>query len=179
MKYAFIIIILTISLTNLFSQDYIIKLSYKKTDDNSIWNGGLDVLTIKQNQKIIRSVISDTTGIVKIPRSIIESGNDYDIFLTSIGVIENYLTTINKSASDTVFIKLPKTYNLRFGYAICPKCYKSNKVCKISTEPILIVKIVNGDTTYSPIDKRTYYSGTDVWHDFNPNWYCKRDSIKF
>ena len=162
-----------------FSQDIIVQILYQKNENNTAWTAGIDEITIRQNRKIIKKIITNSDGIGKIPKAILIDSKNYDLSLTSIGIQENYLITINKSIIDTIFIRFPKDYRMRFGYAICPICNKANAVCKISMEPILVRTIVEGDTILSPIFKRTYYLGTDVGHEFNPNWYCKRDSIKF
>ncbi len=179
MKTTITIFVLLHIFVSSFCQDIILKIDYQKNEDNVIWTKGIDEITIRYNGVIIKKYLTDTNGIVRIPKSLLLKADNYDISLTSIGIQENYLTSINHDVKDTVLVMLPKIYKFKFGYAICPKCNKSNKVCKISTEPILVRTIVKGDTLYSPIHKRTYYIGTDVWHEFNPIWYCKHDSIKF
>jgi hypothetical protein len=179
MRTILIILIFQLFLVDSFSQEILVQVLHHKNDDNTAWTGGIDEITVRKNRKIITKLSTSSNGIVRIPRSKVNDGMNYDLSLTSIGIQENYLTTINSRSKDTILIMLPKHYKLRFGFAICPLCNKSNKVCKISLEPILVRSIVNGDTILSPIYKRTYYFGTDLWHEFNPNWYCKRDSIKF
>jgi len=174
-----LLIAFLIGFVDCFSQDLILKLNYQKTEDNTVWTKGNEMITIKSNHSLITNVYSDTNGVFIIPRSGILNTQSFDIFLASTGMLENFLMTINMNERDTLSINLPKKYSIQAGYAICPKCHRSDEVCKISTEPILIRRIVKGDTIYSPIDNRIYYSGTSVWHEFNPLWFCKRDSIKF
>jgi hypothetical protein len=81
MKYLLTIVILAFVVTDLFSQDYIIKLSYKKSEDRVFLTNGIDALTIKEKQKVVTTLITDSTGIVRIPASMIKSGNDYDVYL--------------------------------------------------------------------------------------------------
>ena len=162
-----------------FSQDLILKLKYQKTEDNTVWTKGIETISLKRNHAVITTVNSDTNGIFIIHNENIPCNQSFDIFLTSIGMLENYLMTVNMLNNDTLSISLPKKYTLRSGFAICPKCHRSDKVCKLSSEPILIMRIIKGDTIYSPIDKRIYYTGSSLWHEFDPQWYCKRDSIKF
>ena len=179
MKRTITTLIIAICFLDCYSQDIRLILQYQKDENNTAWTKGIDQILIKNKHSIVSKILSDTNGVFIIPRSIISFNNSYDVTLLSIGMIENYLLTINSNSKDTITFSMPKKYVLRGGYAECPKCHRSNKVCKISTEPILIRKIINRDTVYSPISKRTYYSGTDVWHEFNPLWYCKRDSILF
>ena len=162
-----------------FSQDIMLVLRYQENKNNTAWNDGIYQLIIKNKQTIISKILSDTNGVFIIPGSNVNRNKTYDVTLSNIGMIDNFLLTIDKNRKDTIIISLPKKYTLKSGYAICPKCHRSDKVCKISSEPILIRKLVKGKTVYSPIGKRTYYYGTDVWHTFNPLWYCKRDSIFF
>lgn len=179
MKQYMLLAIMAFSFHFSFSQSIIIKVNYIKDEDNTIWTKGIDELTIRCNKNIVLSVNTDINGIAKIPKEIIIEGYKYDLSLTSIGISENFLTTIESKQEDTLFISLPKKYAMSFGYAICPKCKRSKHVCRISTEPILIQNIQNGDTIYSPIYKRTYYLGSSVSNAFNPLWYCKKDSIMF
>jgi hypothetical protein len=106
---------------------------------------------------------------------------EYDIFLSMIGVDENYLTTIKKESCQQTDFVFPKKYDVKFGFARCPKCQKRDKVYKLvyGNEQLVTVNIHKKDTTYSPMVGREYYMGTCVTSDFNPEWHCERDKIKF
>ncbi len=142
---------------------------------------GFEQITIKNKKEIVSRIMSDKDGIVKIPPGLLRDSVDYDLFLTTIGVNGTYLATINSKTTGLIEITLPKTYEMRFGKAICPKCKKINKVYKaVYTDPPIVTrKIFNGDTIYSPIVNGKYYMNTDVTNDLDPRWYCERDDILF
>ena len=93
-----------------FCQDIILKIDYQKNEDNVIWTKGIDEITIRYNGVIIKKYLTDTNGIVRIPKSLLLKADNYDISLTSIGIQENYLTSINHDVKDTVLVMLPKIY---------------------------------------------------------------------
>ena len=142
---------------------------------------GFEQITIKSKKEIVSRIMSDKDGIVNISPNLLRDSVDYDLFLTTIGVNGTYLTTINSKTTGIIEITLPKTYNMRLGKAICPKCKKINKVYKAlyTDPPIVTRKIVNGDTVYSPIVNGKYYMDTDVTNDLDPRWYCERDDILY
>jgi hypothetical protein len=142
---------------------------------------GFEQITIKNRKEIVSRIRADKDGIVKISPDLIRDSVDYDLFLTSIGVNGTYLTTINSKTIGIIEIILPKTYDMRLGKAICPKCKKINKVYKAvyTDPPIVTIKIVNGDTIYSHIVNGKYYMDTDVTNDLDPRWYCERDDIMY
>ncbi|MEI7597218.1 MAG: hypothetical protein WCK02_15830 [Bacteroidota bacterium] len=144
------------------------------------YSNGFDQITIQNKKEIVARIVTDKNGLVTFSKDIIKDFIDYDLFLTSIGVSGTYLTTINYKTK-FVEICLPKKYNIRLGKAVCPKCEKTNKVIKVSYSgtPVLVKKIINGDTIISPIYKDRYYMGTDVTNNLNPLWYCQRDSLLF
>ncbi|MOA30528.1 hypothetical protein D3C78_1516250 [compost metagenome] len=104
-----------------------------------------------------------------------------DVFLASIGVDENYLVSLNPTSDNEIIILLPKAYEKKGKFALCPKCHKSNKVyiAAYGLSQIAGMNIKNGDTTYSPIVGRKYYMGSCNSNDLSPNWYCDRDKIQF
>lgn len=139
---------------------------------------GIEQVAIRYKKDTITNLVSDKNDVFIIPRKLISDSNDYDVILTSLIGNGIYLTTLNTFSPDKIEISLPRTYQMRFGRAICPKCQKIKDVYRIthSEAPIMVRKIVNGDTIYSPIYRRSYSQG-DVYSDFDPKWYCKKDDI--
>jgi len=159
-----------------------IKLNYYRTDDNQAWNNGIDELTIKTKGRVIEKILTDKDGLGTIKKDSIKKYKEIDIFLTSIGVEELYLQTINNSSIDRWEINIPRYYKMKLGRAVCPKCKKTDKVYKAiyGDGQILTLKINDmGDTTYSNISGRNFYMGTCVTNDLNPLWHCERDKIEF
>jgi hypothetical protein len=148
---------------------------------NKTYGVGLEQITIKSKKEIISRINSDKDGLVTISRNIMKDSIDYDLYLTSLGVEGTYLTTINSKTTGTIQITLPKQYKMRTGKAICPKCNKISKVYKViyTDPPIVVIKVVRGDTVYSPIFRGKYYMDTDVTNDLNPKWYCEKDDILY
>lgn len=100
-----------------------------------------------------------------------------DLYLTSIGVDANYLITLNADFKDTIIVRLPKEY--KGNYPKCPKCNKSDKVFKTvyGLEQIVSFRIEKGDTIYSPKVGKKYYMGSCIDNEFNPRYFCDRDSL--
>lgn len=154
-----------------------IKLNYYKA-----WNNGIDELTIKTKGRVIEKIFTDKNGIGTIRKDSIKKYKEIDIFLTSIGIEELYLETIENSTIDRWEINIPTYHKMKFGRAVCPKCKKIDQVFKAiyGDGQILTLKIGDkGDTTYSNISGRSYYMGTCVTNDLNPLWHCERDKIEF
>jgi hypothetical protein len=107
-----------------------IKLNYYRTDDNQVWDNGIDELTIKTKGRILEKMLTDKNGLGTIKKDTIKKYKEIDIFLTSIGVEELYLKTINNSTIDRWEINIPRDYKMKLGRAICPKCNKADKVYK-------------------------------------------------
>ena len=147
---------------------------------NTSQSSEIEQITIKNQKETVINLVSDKNGVFKIPRKILTDSNNYDVILTSMVGNGTYLATINAFSSDKIEISLPRNYQMRFGRAICPKCQKTKDVYKIthSEAPIMVQHIKNGDTTYSPIYKRTYSMG-DVYGELDPKWYCKKDDIYY
>jgi hypothetical protein len=166
--------LLLISTVN-YGQQIIIKL---KT--NTFQSPQIHEITVKNNNKIATKIISDNNGLFHISRDIIEDNKNYQLILTSIGITRTYLTTINSGSPDSLEITLPRIYNYKSGKAICPICGKTKHVYEIkhSISPILVQKVIKGDTIYSSIYKGYYYLG-DVYSNMDPKWYCETDDIFF
>lgn len=157
------------------TQDQMIELQLMINTSESF---GIEQVTIRNKKDTIANLVSDKNGVFIIPRKLISNSNDYDVILTSLIGNGIYLTTLNTFSPDKFKISLPRTYQMSFGRALCPKCQKIKNVYRIthSEAPIMVRKIANGDTIYSPIYKRSYSKG-DVYSDFDPKWYCKKDDI--
>jgi len=110
---------------------------------------------------------------------------EFDIYYRGIGIDDTYVQTIKPTNQDTVFLtfQIPKIYKKRFGKTVCPKCNKHNQTIPIQYGwgSAIIVQNLNskGDTIYTHYDKKNYYSGTCITSDFDPQYFCKRDNIKF
>ena len=159
-----------------------IKLNYYRTPDNTVWSNGIDELTIKVSGMEIQKVLTNKTGTATIPKATIKKYGEIDMFLTTVGVEELYLTTIDNHTIDRYEVNIPRHYKMRFRRAVCPKCNKVDKVYEAvyGDNQIMTMEISEeGDTTYSNISGRKYYMGTCVTNDLNPRWYCDRDKIQF
>jgi hypothetical protein len=137
-------------------------------------------ITVKYNKAVITKLISDKNGLFFLSRDILKENNNYDLFLTSIGITPTYLATVNSVSPDSIEIALPRIYNYKSGKAICPICGKTKHVYEIihSISPILVQKVVKGDTILTSIYKGYYYMG-DVYSREDPKWYCEKDDIFF
>lgn len=159
-----------------------IKLNYYRTRDNQVWNNGIDELTIKVRGKVIQKILTDKTGTATLNKSTIKKHGEVDVFLTTIGIEELYLTTLDNATIDKHEVNVPRHYKIRFNKAICPKCNKVDKVYQAvyGDNQVMTMKVTEkGDTTYSNILGRKYYMGTCITNDLNPKWYCDRDKIQF
>lgn len=159
-----------------------IKLNYFRTEDNQVWNNGIDELTVKKDGRVIEKILTDKNGLGTLKKDTVKKYKSVDIFLTTVGVEELYLTTINNSTIDRWEINIPRAYRMKLGRAVCPKCHKVDKVYRAiyGDEQVLMLKINNkGDTTYSNIVGRNYYVGTCLTNHLNPLWHCERDKIEF
>ena len=107
-----------------------IKLNYYRTDDNQVWNNGIDELTIETKGRIIEKILTDKNGLGTIKKNTIKKYKENDIFLTSIGIEKLYLHTIDNSTIDRWEINIPRYYRMKLGRAVCPKCSKTDKVYK-------------------------------------------------
>lgn len=159
-----------------------IKLDYYRTPDNQVWSNGFDELTLKVKGEVILKVLTNKEGTAIIKKDLLKKYREVDVFLTTIGVEELYLTTINNHTIDKYIVNIPRYYTMRFKRAVCPKCKKVDKVYKAiyGDNQVLTMKITEkGDTAYSNISGRKYYMGTCVTNELNPKWYCDRDDIQF
>lgn len=159
-----------------------IKLDYYRTPDNQVWSNGFDELTLKVRGKQILKVLTDKEGTAKIKKDLLTKYREIDVFLTTVGVEELYLTTIDNHTIDKHIINIPRYYTMRYKRAVCPKCKKVDKVYKAIYGDNQVLKMTvseKGDTTYSNILGRKYYMGTCVTNEMNPKWYCDRDEIQF
>jgi hypothetical protein len=158
-----------------FSQQIVLKLRIYYPFDPQIHE-----ITVKNNKKVITKIISDKNGLFYLSRDILKDNESYDLFLTSIGISQTFLTIVNSGSPDSIEINLPRIYNYKSGKAICPICGKTKHVYEIkhSISPILVQKVIKGDTVYSSIYKGYYYMG-DVYTKMDPKWYCETDDIFF
>ena len=130
---------------------------------------------------IARNIIQQD-GTFKISATV---DKEYDIYYRGIGIGDTYVQTIKPTDKDTVLltINVPKVYKRHFGKAICPKCIKHDQTVQIryglGSAIVLQHVDINGDTTYTPYDKKNYYDGGCVISDFDPKYFCIRDKIKF
>ncbi|TKD57933.1 hypothetical protein [Flavobacterium sp. ASW18X] len=72
------------------------------------------MLTIEDNKNVIRDFIIPTLVIAMLSKPLICNHDEYDGFLTSIGVDSNFLVTIDKECSNADIKHLPKQYKDRF-----------------------------------------------------------------
>jgi len=113
--------------------------------------------------------VSDENGNFKIDN--IPPGI-YSLKVTYLGYGDTTITGINISpdSEKIFFIQLPPycNYEKSINNNTCPKCKKNDKV----------IPIVYG-LTLGPLDKKNYYySGCGITF-CDPNWFCKRNKIKF
>jgi hypothetical protein len=178
-----VILILIGSLVFADSPDGIeVNLRYRKKNNNSVWSPGSSQITIKARGTVIEIVLANDNGSAQIPAQLISKWRAIDLFLTAIGIEETYLTTLTESTPKEIDVYLPRGYKMRLGFAICPKCDRSDKVCQAvyGNDQRVTTRIsLNSDTTYSNVVGRKYYMGTCVTNELNPQWYCQRDGIQF
>lgn len=130
---------------------------------------------------LARSVVQQN-GTFKISAT---NDKQIDIYYLGIGVGDTYVQTIKPTDKDTILLTLeiPKNHKKYFGITICPKCSKHDQTVPIrygfgNSIEILHVDS-NGDTTFTPYDKKNYYDGGCVTSGIAPKYFCKRDKIKF
>ena len=109
----------------------------------------------------------------------------FDIYYRGIGVGETFVQTIQTSGKDTIFLNwnLPKVYKKRLGKALCPKCNTYRETIPIlygMNSAILIqTRDSNGKKIFSQYDEKNYYDGNCVTTSLDPQFFCKRNLIKF
>lgn len=185
MKTTIIILTLfaTLTLTSFLRPSNRLYLSGKVYSDDKNINTQLVglYLFVKADGKIIIGEYIDTDRHYDIS-FIPENQQSFDFFVTGFGIDTIFLKSYTKFESDLITwdIKLPSDYRKQFGQIICPKCSKTDQVYPIIYgKQIVQQKIVNGDTTYTNIVNKKYYTGTCIHSLLSPNWYCDRDRIKF
>jgi len=114
-----------------------------------------------------------------------KSDEEFDIYYAGLGIDYTYLQTLKPTIKDTVFLNfnIPKNYKKHFGKAVCPKCHKHDQTLPIryGEGTAIVVQHVDakGDTIRLPFDRKNYYAGTCITSDLDPEYFCKRDKIKF
>ena len=107
----------------------------------------------------------------------------FDLFYSGIGINERvFLEEVFIGDRDTIFLsyQLPKQYELGlFSKPKCPKCKDKKHVIALVYDPVTFMKIENGDTIKSQIFDNKFHIQSDVGNNFDPEWYCKKDSIFF
>jgi len=158
-----------------------IKINYNRTEDNQVWTKRTDQITVKKKGRTIQEIPTDKTGLVEIKKDSINKYGKLDIFMTSSGMQELYLLSVDKKTSNKLEINLPRQYELKEKFAVCPKCHKSDKVMKAiyGDNQSLLRVVKKGDTTYTNKIGKDYFMGTCKAHELNPKWYCDRDDIQF
>lgn len=181
MRY-FLLFVLTTILSSFQSSDFItIKIRYQKKGETTTYSNGSDRLILKSGHTIISDTLTTINGELRISKQLLIKHETIDVFLASIGVDENYLISLNTTSDKEIIILLPKAYEKKGKFALCPKCHKNNKVyiAAYGLSQISRMIIKDEDTTYSPIVGRKYYMGSCTSNDLSPNWYCDRDKIHF
>lgn len=108
-----------------------------------------------------------------------------DLYYKSIGVQDAFLQSVSPTELDTIkiAIQLPKTYEKKLGKAICPKCNKTDQIVPIRFgmgSAMLVTHLdLDGNKILLPYDKNYYYAGSCMTSLIDPQYFCKRDEIKF
>jgi len=108
-----------------------------------------------------------------------------DLYYKSIGVEDAFLQSVSPTELDTIkiAIQLPKTYEKKLGKAVCPKCNKTDQTVPIRFgmgSAMLVTHIdLDGNKILLPYDKDNYYAGSCLTSHIDPQYFCKRDEIKF
>ena len=153
----------------------------KSINDNSIYVEGL-LVVVKNGKRTIYSTHTNEKGNFEF---VLNSQNvvTYDIFCQGVGLDTLYLGSLKVPDIDKPELSLSipiKVHKNFIGNVICPKCKKSNLVCKIRYGdglPSLMKISSNGDTTYTAIYKGYYNAGSCIVEA--ARYYCDRDKIKF
>jgi hypothetical protein len=159
-----------------------LQIEYLRTEDNQVWTNGIDEVTVKKKTRVIQKLFTSKIGLIEIRRDSIRKYGELDLYMTSTGMQELYLLSINSKAREELKIHLPRHYQFRGKFALCPKCNKADKVLRAiyGEGQMLLRKISNrGDTIYTNKIGKDYYMGTCMVHELNPQWYCDRDNIAF
>jgi len=136
---------------------------------------------VKADTKVLAKTVTDENGRFKLT-FIQAEHKPLDFFCNGVGIDTMLLASLKTFAGDTSNITFylpaePKKNNL--GKVICLKCKRADKVYKIvyGDNPIVVRHINHsGDTTFSPLYKRTYQEDCSVQP---AQYYCDRDKLKF
>jgi hypothetical protein len=137
---------------------------------------------VKADKKIMAKTVIDTAR--KYSLNFMPSEEtSFDFFITGFGIDTILLKSYRTFPSDIITwnIELPIKHKKVLGKAVCPKCDKTDLTYPIVyTDPPLVQQTIkNGDTIISCIVNNKYYADTDVHGLLSPNWYCKRDKVKY
>jgi len=109
---------------------------------------------------------------------------DVDVYFSGLGNRETFLERIKATDVDSLSLtfKLPKTYKMDAGKAVCQKCGESDQTIPIAYgfKTIVVYSKDQPDyTTYEGYGKKEVYDGGCMQTDISANYYCKRDKIRF
>lgn len=123
---------------------------------------------INSNQQGVASDVNGNFEIDSLKPGIYNLTASYfgmeDSVIKGVEIIENRQTEIK------LILPPPCKYDARAKNKRCPKCNKKNKVI-----PIVYGLIIGIDKKY----QKRHYLGGCVISGCDPNWYCKRNQLKF
>jgi hypothetical protein len=108
-----------------------------------------------------------------------------DLYYKSVGVEDAFIQSISPTELDTVKIafELPKAYKKKLGKVTCPECNKSDQTVPIQygmgSAMLVPYMDLDGNEIFLPYDRNNYYAGSCVTSHIDPQYFCKRDAIKF
>lgn len=168
-------------------------LSFTEHKERTVYVGHIDIgadewsrganLTIEfiANQRVIaRDTLQN--GMTFIMSA--STNTDFDIYYHGIGAGLTFLQAVKSNDKDTVVFnfKIPRKYKKHAGKVECPKCNKHDKTIRIVyglRSIVIYKKNPPSYTTYEGCGREEVYEGGCVTSEISPQYYCKRDKLKF
>lgn len=139
------------------------------------------VVFVKGDNKILAKTITNDKGDFNLSFEP-KKEKSFDFYCNGIAVDTMLIASVTTFESDTpeMTFYIPAKYKTSAsGKVICPKCNRTDKICKIiySDNPTYVRHTnISGDTTYSPLYNGTYQEDCS---ERPAKFYCERDKIKF
>ena len=115
----------------------------------------------------------------------VTTDKEFDIYCRHMAGEDFYVQTIKPTDKDRVKLDFifPAIYRNLANEVICPKCNKHDQTIPIlyrgqGREELFELIDSSGSKTFVPYDSKNYYAGCR-FSSYNPEYFCKRDKIKF
>ena len=132
--------------------------------DTTAYGEGIGII-VKGDNKVLAHTFADRQGNFEVTITP-NKEKSFDFFVFGVAVDTMLISAVRTFESDrpelTFYIPALRKKNF-LGQMLCPKCNKADKVYKIEYgDGAVFVQHISktGDTTYSPIYKGTYQTGT-------------------